>query len=141
MCSERMNQEKHYLPASAGHKLEINTVPSSLSQLPQPHAATLIRGLSLLPLQTPSESIANNLVKIDLSVNFKNSTAFSTFKSQQKKLSSSSPADCSDSVTSHNKNAQPPRTCLLKMNSAFCSAIQHSLPHPTRSARFHILPH
>lgn len=80
MCSERMNQEKHYLPASAGHKLEINTVPSSLSQLPQPHAATLIRGLSLLP----SESIGNNLVKIDLSVNFKNSTAFSTFKSHKK---------------------------------------------------------
>lgn len=81
MCSKRMNQEKHDLPASASHKLEINSVTSSLSQLLQPHAATLIRGLSLLPLKTPSESIRNNLVKRDLSVNFKNSAAFSTFKS------------------------------------------------------------
>lgn len=86
MCSERMNQEKHYLPASAGHKLEINSVTASLSQLPQPHAATLIRGLSLLPLQTRSESICNNLVKKDLSVSFKNATAFSTFKSSKKAL-------------------------------------------------------
>lgn len=86
MCSERMNQEKHYLPASASHKLEINSVTASLSQLPQPHAATLIRGLSLLPLQTRSESICNNLVKKDLSVSFKNSTAFSTFKSPKKAL-------------------------------------------------------